>query len=318
MSKDRYVISRRFAGLGDGIVSSIAAWDFAKRTCRTLAIDWRWSFYLDDIHQNAFAQFFEIPPEIDGVPIKADDSVSEVPVPASVRWRRSWKSAFEVVLSELYKFSPAKEMPHPLFWGDVKKFELNLFNSNSDLDKEVVLLQSCLNDVLPSDEKCRKFLKALKPKHEIQQEIDAFIREHFQGKDVIAVHVRHGNGGDIMDHAGHWIDSNKALDKIEAAIKQTQEKFRDNTVVFLCTDSIEVKEQLEQRIPQLLTRKKYFRSPGTGELHDKKKVSGMNSYLAGKDALIEMFLLAQADELILYPQGSFFSFYARIMNNVEN
>jgi Nodulation protein Z (NodZ) len=309
------VISRRYAGLGDGIVSAIAAWNLAKRTGRTLVIDWRWSFYLKEKQRNAFSSFFDVPSDIDGVPLIADDSVADISVPATSRWRGSWQSAIEVMLATLYRLSPAKEMPHPLFWSDAKRHEVKLMESGCDPEADVVLLQSCLNEVLPDVQKCREFLRSLKPKQEIQEKIDLFAEEHFLNRSLIAVHVRHGNGGNIMDHTAYWVDRSGALNTIVAKINECQDKLGGHALVFLCTDSIEMKEQLNARFPKMLTRPKYFRAPQQGELHSKGRVPGRDPFLTGRDAIIEMFLLARADELILYPPGSFFSYYARTMRS---
>ena len=60
----------------------------------------------------------------------------------------------------------------------------------------------------------------------------------------------------------------------------------------------------------MITRAKYFQPEGPSELHAWDNPTGIRETV-GRDALIEMFLLARADALVCYPPNSFFSFYAR-------
>ena len=80
----RYVISRRWTGWGDCIASLLSARRYARRTGRTLIIDWRGSCYMASSGRNAFSAFFEPLRMLEGVPVIGDDSVGSVNYPQPV------------------------------------------------------------------------------------------------------------------------------------------------------------------------------------------------------------------------------------------
>ena len=86
---DRFVIARRWTGLGDCIVSLSAAWAFAGATGRTLVVDWRGSAYLPD--GNVFDRVFAPGPELAGVPLVSGDDLPDL-----VTGRRTWPSGWTV------------------------------------------------------------------------------------------------------------------------------------------------------------------------------------------------------------------------------
>ena len=204
------------------------------------------------------------------------------------------------------------ESPYTLFWEDARRYELSLLRSGRDSHRKYVLIKTCVSDALPSLEDCRTVLAALRPLPHIQAKIDAFISQFFADKTVIAVHVRHGNGGDIMAHGKFWENEDQASDSITSAIDRAKLDLGQDSMIFLCTDSIETQQALYKAFPGLVTRDKYFRAAGVGELHDKTVIRTTQQASAlGEDALIEMYLLAHADTLLCYPPESFFSYYAR-------
>ena len=70
----RYVLARRWSGLGDCLVSLLAAHRYAKATGRALVVDWRHSSYAPP-ERNLFALVFEPPGVWDGVPVLAGRNV---------------------------------------------------------------------------------------------------------------------------------------------------------------------------------------------------------------------------------------------------
>ncbi|MBB4577500.1 hypothetical protein GGI59_006400 [Rhizobium lentis] len=81
LKRDRYVVSRRRTGFGDCLWSLAAAWRYAQRTGRTLAIGWRGSCYLNQPFTNAFTVFFEPIQDIAGVRVICDDQINQLSFP---------------------------------------------------------------------------------------------------------------------------------------------------------------------------------------------------------------------------------------------
>ena len=66
------------AGIGDHLSSVLGCWRYAKQTGRTLVVDWRGSRFNTDHSTNAFFRFFQQTDSIAGVPVIADDDLSEI------------------------------------------------------------------------------------------------------------------------------------------------------------------------------------------------------------------------------------------------
>jgi hypothetical protein len=81
---DRYVIARHCAGgIGDHLSYLVGSWGIAKRTGRTLVIDWRGSRFNTDptLGRDCFADYFVVPQTIAGIKIVADGRVSSLNYP---------------------------------------------------------------------------------------------------------------------------------------------------------------------------------------------------------------------------------------------
>ena len=292
--RDRYVVSKRSTGLGDCLISLIPAWRFAKCTNRVLAVDWRFSRYAVRAHRNVFGFFFETPEAIAGVPVICDDRINRLSFPGPC-----FPSPWTARLIHMRLRRPDADI---LLSRDEA---VTLINRGTDLPAPTVVFSGCINDALPGPEQCRAFLQCLRPRQRHQKAIDRFHERYFAGKRVVGLHIRHGNGGNIMGHSKYWTNQATALHRCIRVVQQVVQAIGGDAAVFLCTDSKVVQDFLASVFPNLITRPKTFKFAGTGELH-----SPPFSYITGRDALIEMFLLAQCQVLVRFPPGSFFSFYA--------
>lgn len=305
----RYVVSRRWTGWGDCIVSLISAWHYARRTGRTLAVDWRRSRYLADPRRNAFAAYFEPCGAIAGVPVMGDDSVGRLAYPRPVH-----RSAGHLALEGLRAWQarrglrPSAEQAEAAY-RQAHAEELSLL-AGEDCGAATVILECCLSEALPDLASCGTFLAGLVPRPAIRAEVDRFAAAHFSSRPVIAVHVRHGNGDEIGEHAKYWRDPERDLSAVCDGIREAETALGGAGTIFLCTDSARIRDQILARRPGILTRRKHFRADGSGELHAAGLLA-LRRWRVGRDALVEMLLLARADALVCYPPDSFFSFYAR-------
>lgn len=292
---DRFVVSRRRTGFGDCLWSLAAAWHLAQRTGRSLVIDWRGSCYLDQPFTNAFPVFFEAVRDIAGVRVICDDQINQrsFPGPFFPAW---WnKPSIDCV------YRPDEQIFR-------ERDELDqLFQSQQDSEASTVVCDACL--IWRCDEDAeREIFRSIKPRSEIQARIDAVYREHFEPYSMIGIHVRHGNGEDIMGHAPYWADPERALRQVYDAIEKARALPHTKPVrAFLCTDSALVLEKVSTTVPDVFTIQKRFQAPQAGPLH-----SAALGTEGGVSALVEMYLLARCDTVIRFPPTSAFTRYARL------
>lgn len=124
--------------------------------------------------------------------------------------------------------------------------------------------------------------------------------------------MRHGNGGYVGNHEKYWVDEEETLRNICRAVATVQAELKDS-VVFVCTDSSDVLDAVRSSLPNVVVRDKCFRPSGVGELHSYDAIGESADHDPGRDAVIEMFLLARCEALLCYPPDSYFTFYARRM-----
>ncbi|WP_037080522.1 nodulation protein NodZ [Rhizobium sp. CCGE 510] len=295
LKRDRYVVSRRRTGFGDCLWSLAAAWRYAQRTGRTLAIDWRGSCYLDQPFTNAFTVFFEPIQDIAGVRVICDDQINQFSFPGP--FFPSWwnKPSIESV------YRPDEQIFR-------ERDELTeLLQAQDDTDANTVVCDACL--MWRCDQAAeRQIFQSLNLRPEIQARIHTIYQEHFEGRSIIGVHVRHGNGEDIMDHTPYWADPEFAFRQVCTAIEKAKAlPHRRPVMVFLCTDSAQVRDHLLGVFPDLITIPKCFQAAQAGPLH-----SASLGADGGISALTEMYLLARCDTVIRFPPTSAFTRYARL------
>jgi hypothetical protein len=163
----------------------------------------------------------------------------------------------------------------------------------------------------PSENEQRFFLSHLIPTYAVSREVQRFRREYFQARPVVGVHIRHGNGGDLLGRKKKWQDAEYALRVCEEKIQEAKSHLEPSAVIFLCTDSVEVEQFITRKFPNVILQKKILRSAGEGELH--KGGLGMQ---VGLEALVDMLLLSYSNILIRFPGHSFFSYYAQLFHGL--
>lgn len=293
----RYVLARRWSGLGDCLVSLLAAHRYAKATGRALVVDWRHSSYAPP-ERNLFALVFEPPGVWDGVPVLADDRVADF-AHAGPCWPPAWNTI------------GLDAAPDQGERGDAGAAAA-LIESGVDVAEPVVVFDGCIAPVAPPADVARRRLLALRVRETFVASVADFRAARFAGRPVVGVHVRHGNGGVIGDHARWWINPGAAMlaisDAIRAAAAALRLRLQVEPAVYVATDSPEVEAVLRQLVPGMVTRPKAFRPAGAGELH---RWAGSAGGL--HDAMVEMLLLAEVDVLLRYPPGSYYSYWGATM-----
>lgn len=296
---DRYVVSKRSTGLGDRLAALSAAWRYARLTHRTLVVDWRFGGISAGL-DNAFASCFEPGDEFAGVRFIGDRHV------------------------------PARELPkprHPKIWDsdqllDIPFIRLReqsiderravaLIRTGRDVRARTVVFDGCINDGIVDLTEARQFYAALTPAPTIRSDVAAF-QANSLGRGAIGVHIRHGNGGDIMGHRRYWDSTGAALSRCAAAVAHVRQRLGSDRPVFLATDSQEIEARFKALVENVVTRPKDFRAEGAGELH-----LDVAAWRHVPSAIADMLLLAKCETLIRYPPGSFFSLYAAVLLSAD-
>jgi len=191
----RYVVARHaFGGIGDHISCLIGAWWLAKRTGRTLVIDWRGSRFNADSSgkHNCFGDSFALPGDhLGGVPVIADDRVAELDYPLPL-FPEKWSPA---------ALASADHLKHTSIEVDTIN---QLVTGTEDRPEPTIVINQWVSPH-PPRESVRELLEALVPVDDIAQEADAFWNQAVAGKPAIAIHVRHGNGENIGHRAAYWL-----------------------------------------------------------------------------------------------------------------
>jgi hypothetical protein len=287
----------RRSGLGDRLICLSAAWCFARTTGRTLVADWQSTLYSQSRAESSFTLFFEPLTDLAGVPFICDRPIASLSLPTP-RHPTIWND--DTMLAA------PRHRPVDSVIAD-RDAAVALITSGTDVPAPTVVFDTCINGAMVSLADSRTVMSALRPLPPVRQAVETFRQETLTNEPFIGLHMRHGNGT-VSGHAPYWESFETALARCEHAVRLARERLGKHVPVLLCTDSLEVQQAIQQRIPGVIERPKEFRPPGAGELH-----VAADSYRGRDDALVEMLLLAEASALIRYPPGSFFTFYATAM-----
>lgn len=297
MRERRIVVARRWTGLGDCLVSLLAAHRYAKATNRALVIDWRFTAYAPS--DNLFALAFTAPMVWDGVETEVVDAGRGFEI-SGPTWPIAWTGAMLAdapVAGERCNHAQVVER----------------IASGADVAAPVVVFDGCIAPLAPDAPTSRRLLSSLRVRDDVRDAVERFVRERFAGRPTVGVHVRHGNGGDIGTHAPYWHRPGQALlaiaDDVRAAVAALAQESDTPPVVFLSTDSGEIEAMLRRVLPGVVTWPKRFRPAGAGELH-----LGSNAVEGFVDALVDMLLLGEVDRLVRFPPGSAFSYWGFVMS----
>ena len=266
----------RNAGLGDLLLSACAAWRFARDTHRTLVIDWRGTWYTGSRRINLFDRLFHRVDEWGGVPVRVSTADDPFESPPAAQRSDVGEAANAQAACRLIDSGVDVDDPHVQWWG-------------------------CIAPAHPRPAQTAALLRDLQPLPHLADAV-AHARQTLLGDGPsIGVHLRHGNGGDILSHARHWADG-LAVHRVTSAIRTARAALGADTPVLVCTDSVEVHDALRTMVPGVRAVPKPFRPAGEGEQHRWADASTMLDV-----TFVEMFLLAHTTALVRMPPASYFS-----------
>jgi len=307
-NRDKKVVSRRNAGLGDNLFASAHAWYYAKRTNRSLEISWARSMYLSDRSANGFPFFFKVPDEIEGVPVIAHQNIGIIKRFIRQLPLKPYKTFLPVLIAEIAHKLLRNKTPGFLLhmMENHRNWTIDIIKNGKDVKYKTMIFNShygfLVNETIP-------FFKALKLKDEFQKLADDFIEKNFNGKKVIGVHVKYYNKSmPKSNHTQYWLDEDTSLNQIKDKLNQIIAEFKEaKTVIYLATDSSIVEDFLRKHFDNIVSFDKTFKIKYSHGQHLKLTDDAVTA------ALVEMFLLAKSDVLFRFPpSGSWFSHYGSL------
>lgn len=278
------VVTRKRTGIGSDLVSVVGAIAYAARTDRDLVIDWRDSRYVADATINMFGELFVAPPAFDDVSVTlASATFNDKALPGPIRQATSKSESFEAFHAEMEREA------RPVL--------------------ESVIITRPMHH-LPNVADQKRWFDAINPVARIAAAIDSFYNAHMQGRTVIGIHIRHGNG-EALGSGRDELIQRSVDDLVDLSIAEfAKMDLPEDTRYFVCTDSQELRDAFNRRVKNVINYDSRIGSAKSGPIH-----TSDYGLQGAEDAVAEMWLLARCGRLIYTP--SWFSHYARIVGQFE-
>jgi hypothetical protein len=283
MPQSGFVITRPHAtsGLGCNLLSMAAALYLCERTGRNLIVDWTGMSELQDSGRNYFLTFFE--------PI------------------RRWRDVDVCYVNDPDRHCPQYDRARCLE-PDRSQFAGLFAEPQGGRD---IYLHAYHYSLIESVERSqaevfryvRAFYAALTPRLHVRARLDA-VRDQFEGRLVIGLNVRTGNGqfaaGPYSNRVNSSIfDRPDFLDRLRRACRDCAAGFpravRDDCRIFIVTDCAPMQATL-LRLPNAFAVRTDFPPPGVG--HQFADFAGCYSDVDSvTETIVDMFLMAQCHGL---------------------
>lgn len=295
MSKDKFLIVKGIAGLGNRMMAALTCILYARLSGRRLIVDWTDPTYSSNGF-NAFPEFFLC---------KSSGSIDEIPVTGTVYppvWQNRLNESAANIRASYNNISEFREKTSIdltrldydedilVMWAYHEQVNLlrNHFMGSYDklvqMSKEEILSTLLGEDLL------------LQPR--IHTAVTNFKNKEFDGKTV-GVHLRYS------DHRASLF---AILRKLNTLLKD-----ESDLRIFLATDNIQIKKMFEENYPVVITTPHWYPEPGS-RIHDN---SGCPDPMkSGIESLIDLYLLAECDYLVIDTSSSF-SYIATLLTKTD-
>jgi hypothetical protein len=295
MNKDRILLVKGCAGLGNRILCLLTACLYARLSKRRLIVDWRDPYYSND-GSNVFDKFYHCTISSPLYELPDTDSIAP-PV-----WRNHLR---ESVLEMSAHYGP-QFLHHPDSWSQCS-IDLSELNHQADIlvmwsyfEQVRSLRRHFSGDFEEFRHRSTKVILRqvladnLRLNPSIQKRIDMF-KANWEKQRTVGVHIRYTDKKSRV---------RAMCRKVHSLIKHEPDMH-----IFLATDNLKVKEIFENRFPRVLTTPKYYPEPGTPMHHPSACPDQLEH---GIEALIDMYLLAECDCLVL-DESSAFAYTASLL-----
>lgn len=282
------VLVKGIAGMGNRILALLGASLYARLTGRRLLVDWRDGMYAG-AGVNAFAELFCS---------RSADAVTSSPVTDSVApWM--WRGRLDAAARAMQ----VDRLPSDVWFSPFAGRLFSIDVRTLDHPEEVVVIWSLHSFVgalrrhltgpwepwgrLADPAIEARLLDEFELHPAIAERVEA-IRKTCGGGPTVGVHVRHTDRRTNPARLTHRLDALLAS--------------RPGSRLFLATDDEAVQDHFSRRYPGLVTVPKWFSPSGAIHLFG----SGCTDRSAmARDALVEMFLLARCDDVVLDGDSTF-------------
>ena len=274
---ERYVLVKGSFGMGGRIHVLLSAWAYARRTGRTLVVDWNDGGYGGGV--DGFQKFFNNPflkfsrfREIVGV---ANASRS---TPPPRIFPAIWQAEFADTdrggrSNDLYRCRPPQD----------------------DVPENIVVVS--WPDYRHTVDELAELACQLRPSERIQARVKELC-DQFDTDAAIGIHYRHGGG-----ERGVFAPQPEWFEQTVADIDPTNSR-----PLFFCTDSKFAEQHFRQSFgPRFHSSEKLF--PESGRLHGNPAIE--DKVKNGEDALVDLYTLARCGDFI--ESGEFFGKTARLL-----
>ncbi len=292
----KILVVRASGGLANRLLALTSGIALALVTKRCLCIDWRDGLYSDDF-SNIFPTWFSL----EHVPyMPVEDVLLYMEKGASV-YPPFWQEHFAKTVAVEYLFDGNNHMsPENMHISSIDQENMHtdadiafFWHYNEKLCiKLAPLLLPYLKErfaeavnLQAEDVPAFIFRTCIVPKAELSEAADTFFAKHFSSSPV-GIHIRHTDLKSPLP---------LMLEKLCAVAKRDE-------ALFLCTDSVEVEDMVCKLFPHTITQKKIFLDSGI-PLHS--YVPGISNVQKGREALLDMLILAKCRTIIRYAPSSF-------------
>jgi hypothetical protein len=309
-NKEKYVLLKGSAGLGNRIGALIGAIVYAKITGRTLIIDWRDGIYAD-YGTNSFYNLFEI---------RGLKTIKEIPeIESSSVYPKVWKNNLNLSVHGLKR--KQGEITSEKDWHKIMKEKYSLDLSKTDYKNKILVLYDWFFDFKKLENNLSKLPKEWQKDREelmkyvikehivirkkIIKKANKFIDENFK-RPVIGIHIR--DTDNKKDSSYFHVNTSK----FERVINKELNK-NPKSALLLATDNKDIKEEYKKKYRNLIIYDKEFSKNQTIGLH---KAKDLEKEKMAEDALLEMYLLSKCNSLI-YSGNSTYARMAITLSNIN-
>jgi len=282
-----------------------------------LLIDWRGNmFFQRDPSCNLFPLLFQHKDYLAGVPCISDQFGETLRVP-------------QPLLGPAGGFVQESGISHQLPVGGVQVHVMKrIISGGIDVSQRTLLpslvaLWAAKKDVYALNQaEIRSFFQALRLQPEIWSRIKQFRDHHFTTRPIIGVHVRHGNGEQLMrDHFKRRVIVNFEgfVEDVEARIRTfVRGRYVGAWTLFLATDSNIVIEAFSKRFKNIVYQKCWHPQPGTGIAPDSSYQHPNGPLGPAIEALVDFYLLSYCDVAITTRPTSLDTALPSLMHKVDS
>jgi hypothetical protein len=168
----------------------------------------------------------------------------------------------------------------------------------------------------------RVFFQALRLRPEIWSRIKQFLDRYFTTRPIIGVHVRHGNGEELIrDHFKRRVivDFEQFVEDVEARIlNYVRHRYAGSWTIFLATDSDIVIDAFSKRFKNIVYQKCWHPQSGKGIAPDSSYQHPSGPLEPAIEALVDLYLLSYCDVAIITRPTSFDTALPSLMQKVES